>query len=312
MLEIAVMIEGQNGLNWSRWQRMAGAVENLGYAGLYRSDHFTNANPPDLDSLECWTSLAWLASHTRRIEFGPLVSPVSFRHPALTARMATAVDDLSGGRLTLGIGAGWQVREHTNFGFELLDLPQRFERLEEGLQVVSRLLHSEDPIDFEGSYFRLEQAILLPRPVRVGGPPILVGGNGLHYTLPLAAQFADEWNGVFINPAVYARRNERLDQLLLEHGRQPQAVKRSIMVGCIYGKDAPQVERKVAQRSQGQSTVQEIRENGNLVGTAGEIAAQLAQFKEAGAQRVMLQWLELDDLDGLEELARVVLPRFQS
>ena len=107
MLEIAIMLEGQNGLNWSHWQRLAEAVEQLGFAGLYRSDHYTNASPPDKDSLELWVSLTWLASHTNRIEFGPLVSPVSFRHPTMTARMATAVDDLSGGRLTLGVGAGW-------------------------------------------------------------------------------------------------------------------------------------------------------------------------------------------------------------
>jgi F420-dependent oxidoreductase-like protein len=311
MLEIAIMIEGQNGLNWPRWQRIARAVEELGFAGLYRSDHFTNADPPDLDSLECWTSLTWLASHTERIEFGPLVSPVSIRHPALTARMAAAVDDLSNGRLTLGMGAGWQVREHSNYGFDLLDLSARFKRFEEGLEVVTRLLPGDKPVDFRGEYYRLEQAILLPRPHRAAGPPILIGGNGLHYTLPLAARFADEWNGVFINASTFAERNERLNQLLLEHGRRPQAVKRSIMVGCIYGKNSLEVERKAAQRSQGKSNVQDLRQNGNLVGTSAEIAAQLAQFQEAGAQRVMLQWLELDDLDGLEELAQVVLPEFQ-
>ncbi len=115
---------------------MAGAVERLGFAGLYRSDHFTNENPPDRDSLELWISLAWLASHTQRIEFGPLVTPLSFRNPALTARMAAAVDDLSGGRLVLGLGTGWQEREHTNYGFDLLELPARFDRFEEGLEVV--------------------------------------------------------------------------------------------------------------------------------------------------------------------------------
>ncbi|MCA9873302.1 MAG: LLM class flavin-dependent oxidoreductase, partial [Anaerolineales bacterium] len=110
MIEVAIMVEGQNGLNWPRWQRLATAVEDLGFAGLYRSDHYTNSRPPDLDSLELWVSLTWLATHTRRIEFGPLVSPVSFRQPTMTARMASAVDDLSHGRLTLGLGAGWQER----------------------------------------------------------------------------------------------------------------------------------------------------------------------------------------------------------
>ncbi|MFN2277441.1 MAG: LLM class flavin-dependent oxidoreductase, partial [Candidatus Promineifilaceae bacterium] len=104
-MEVAIMIEGQNGLNWPRWKRLAMAVEALGFAGLYRSDHYTNMNPPDEDSLELWVSLTWLAGNSERIEFGPLVSPVSFRHPTMTARMASAVDDLSGGRLWLGLGA---------------------------------------------------------------------------------------------------------------------------------------------------------------------------------------------------------------
>ena len=136
MLDLALMIEGQNGLNWRRWQRLALAVEALGFAGLYRSDHYTNLNPPDLDSLELWVSLTWLASHTQRIQFGPLVTPVSFRHPTMTARMAAAVDDLSHGRLVLGVGAGWQEREHANYGWELLNTEARFARLSEGLEVI--------------------------------------------------------------------------------------------------------------------------------------------------------------------------------
>src|SRR5512136_1964449 len=153
-MDIAIMIEGQNGLNWPRWQRIARAVESLGFAGLYRSDHFTNSSPPDLDSLELWTCLTWLATHTRRIEFGPLVSPVSFRDPRMTARIARDVDDLSGGRLTLGLGAGWQEREHTNFGYDLLGVPQRFARFQEGVQVVTRLLRSAEPVSFAGQYYQ--------------------------------------------------------------------------------------------------------------------------------------------------------------
>ncbi|PMP82174.1 MAG: LLM class F420-dependent oxidoreductase, partial [Chloroflexus aggregans] len=151
-IEIALMIEGQNRLTWPRWQRLAQAAEDLGFVGLYRSDHFTNANPPEKESLELWVSLTWLASHTKRIEFGPLVSPVSFRHPALTARMAAAVDDLAGGRLQLGLGAGWQEREHTMFGFDLLQVQERFHRFAEGLEVVTRLLRSETPITWIGEY----------------------------------------------------------------------------------------------------------------------------------------------------------------
>ena len=178
MLEIAIMIEGQNGLTWSRWQKIADLVENAGFVGLFRSDHFTNGNPPDMESLELWTSLTWLASHTDRIEFGPLVTPFSFRHPVHTARMASAVDDLSNGRLVLGMGAGWNEREHHLFGFDLLEPQARFDRFREGLEVVTRLLQSESPVTFAGQYYQVHDATLLPRPQRPGGPRILVGGNG--------------------------------------------------------------------------------------------------------------------------------------
>jgi alkanesulfonate monooxygenase SsuD/methylene tetrahydromethanopterin reductase-like flavin-dependent oxidoreductase (luciferase family) len=169
-MDIAIMIEAQNGLTWPRWKNLAAAVEDLGFAGLYRSDHFTNAQPPDMESLELWVSLTWLASHTKRIEFGPLVSPVSVRNPVLTARMASAVDDLSGGRLTLGLGAGWQEREHEMFGFDLLDMKSRFDRFEEGLEVVTRLLKSDSPVNYAGKYYQLRGATLLPHPARSGGP----------------------------------------------------------------------------------------------------------------------------------------------
>ncbi len=162
-MDISIMIEGQNGLNWKNWQQIVRLVEDLGFYGLYRSDHFTNRNPPDLDSLELWTSLTWLAGNTRRIHFGPLVTPVSFRHPALTARMAAAVDDLSNGRLTLGLGAGWQEREHANYGFDLLPLKERFDRFEEGARVVSMLLQQDGPVTFEGKYYRARSVPAVPR-----------------------------------------------------------------------------------------------------------------------------------------------------
>jgi F420-dependent oxidoreductase-like protein len=304
MLEIAIMIEGQNGLNWPRWQAIARQVESLGFVGLYRSDHYTNANPPDLDSLELWVSLTWLASHTKRIEFGPLVSPISFRQPTMTARMASAVDDLSGGRLTLGLGAGWQQREHQNYGWNLLNIRGRLDRFEEGLEIVTRLLNSETPIDFKGDYFQLQEAILLPQPQRPGGPPILIGGNGPKRTLPLTAKFANEWNGVFLTPQKFSDLSSRLDELLAINGRQPETVRRSLMLGAIFARDQKTLDNKMAQRT---LSVQALRERGLVVGTGQQFAEQLKQYEEAGVQRVMLQWLDLDDLAGLEHLAAAVL-----
>ena len=306
MLDVAIMIEGQNGLDWPRWMRIVRAVEDSGYAGLFRSDHYTNANPPDKDSLELWTSLTWLASNTRRIEFGPLVTPVSFRHPTLTARMAAAVDDLSEGRLTLGLGAGWQEREHKNYGWELLDVSERFGRFEEGLEVITRLLQSEEPVDFEGEFYSLQEAILLPRPKREGGPPILVGGNGPKMTLPLVARFADEWNGVFLSPNDFKGRSRKLDELMEAQGRDPAEVRRSMMTGCVFGRDEAEVKSKVEARTGGKRTVEELRERGLIAGTANEITDQLGRLAEAGAQRVMLQWLDLDDIEGIEAIAERV------
>lgn len=309
MIEVAIFLEGQNGLNWPRWQRIAKAVEELGFVGLYRSDHFTNPKPPDKDSLELWVSLTWLASHTNRIEFGPLVSPISFRNPAITARMAAAVDDLSGGRLILGLGAGWQEREHNNYGFDLLEVNDRFERFEEGVEVITKLLSSNQPIDFKGRFFQLNEATLLPRPQRPDGPPISIGGNGRKRTLPLTARYAQEWNALMITPDKFADLNQHLDSLLAEESRQPNEVFRSMMVGCIFANDDTQLKERVAARTGGERTADDLRERGAVVGTANQMVDQLSTLAEAGVERIMLQWIDLDDLDGIETIALKVLPQ---
>lgn len=312
MIEVALMIEGQDGLTWERWKKLAALADTMGFAGLYRSDHYTNASPPDKDSLEAWISLTWLASHTENIEFGTLVSPLSFRDPTMLARIAAGVDDLSGGRLTFGVGAGWQEREHNNYGWQLLDIPERFQRFEEGLEIISKLLKSDTPSAFEGKYYRIEEAILLPRPKRPGGPPILIGGNGPKRTLPLAARFADEWNAVYLTAKDFAHRSKLLDQLMKEAGRKPAEIRRSLMMGCEYGRSDTEVADLVEKRSQGKRTRQEyIQQFGMAVGTASQIVDHLGQFAEAGAQRVMLQWLAQDDLDRLEHMAANVLPQLK-
>lgn len=304
MLEVAIMIEGQNGLNWARWQRIARLVEEAGFVGLFRSDHFTNSNPPDLDSLELWTSLTWLADNTKRIEFGPLVTPFSFRHPAHTARMASAVDDLSGGRLTLGLGAGWQDREHKLFGFDLLEPKARYDRFEEGLEIVTRLLQSEEAVTFEGNYFQVRGATLLPRPQRNGGPRILVGGDGGKRMRSLVARYAVEWNCIFLPPKDFAQRNELLTDVLRKAGRRPESVRRSMMTGCIFGRDESALKEKLSVRSR---TVEQLQERGIVAGSPEQVREQLQRMEEAGLERVMLQWLDLDDIEGLEALAKAVL-----
>jgi F420-dependent oxidoreductase-like protein len=304
MLEIAIMIEGQNGLNWARWQKIVRLVEELGFVGLYRSDHFTNASPPDLDSLELWTSLTWLACNTNRIEFGPLVTPFSFRHPAFTARIAAAVDDLSGGRLTLGLGAGWQEREHHLFGFDLLEPHSRFDRFDEGMQVVTRLLQNDELTTFEGRYYQLRGATLLPRPHRKGGPRILIGGNGEKRTLANVVRYAVEWNCVMLLPQDFANRNARLTEMLKAAGRNPEDVRRSMMTGIVFGKDDAALQERLSARKR---TVEELQARGAVAGSPSQVQEQLKALEDAGLQRVMLQWLDLDDFAGLEALAKAVI-----
>lgn len=304
MLEIAIMIEGQNGLTWPRWRRIVHLVEDAGFVGLFRSDHFTNGNPPDKESLELWTSLTWLAANSKRIEFGPLVTPFSFRHPVHTARMASAVDDLSNGRLVLGMGAGWNEREHRLFGFDLLEPQARFDRFREGMEMVTRLLQSDDPVTFEGQYYQLHGATLLPRPQRPGGPRILIGGNGVKRTLEYVVRYASEWNCVMLLSEKFTGLNQRLNEMLVAAGREPESVRRSMMTGCVFGKDDAALDNKL--RMYGK-TPEELRQRGIVVGSLSDIKQQLQALEQAGLQRIMLQWLDLDDLESMEVLAKGIL-----
>jgi F420-dependent oxidoreductase-like protein len=304
MLEIAIMIEGQNGLTWPRWQKIVRLVEDMGFVGLFRSDHFMNSSSPAIESLELWTSLTWLACNTQRIEFGPLVTPFSFRHPVHTARMASAVDDLSNGRLVLGLGAGWNAREHHAFGFDLLEPEARFERFNEGMEVVTGLLRSDEPVTFDGRFFQLRGATLLPRPKRPGGPKILVGCNGIKRTLSYVVRYAHEWNCVSLNPQEFTRMNAKLTDRLTDAGRKPESVRRSMMTGCVFGKDEATLKEKLAARGK---SLEQVQQDGTVAGNISAVQEQLHELEQAGLQRIMLQWLDLDDLESLEVLAKGVL-----
>jgi F420-dependent oxidoreductase-like protein len=278
MTAISIQVEGQNGLTWARWIALATEVEEQGFAGLFRSDHFTNAHEPDLDSLEMVVSLAWLAANTRRIHFGPLVAPLSVRDPRMLARQAAALDDLSGGSFILGLGAGWQEREHTTFGYDLGDIPTRMARFAEGLELITRLLRDEEPVTFAGEYYQTREARLLPRPERLGGPPLLIGGNGEKRTLPLAARYAGIWNALFVPAENFRALSTQLDELLRAEGRKPEDVRRTVMLPLSFD---PRDE--------------------------DEVRRQIAAYREAGADELIFQWLELDDLEGLRAFARAAL-----
>lgn len=318
MVALSIQIEGQDGLTWARWKKLVDEVEALGFAGLYRSDHFTNARPPDRASLEMIVSLTYLADHTQRITFGPLVAPFSFRDPMLLARQAAALDDLSGGRLYLGLGAGWQEREHTLFGLNLGDIPTRMARLEEGLEVVTRLLNSDDPVTFEGRFYSLRGATLLPRPQRPRGPRILLGGSGVKRTLPLVARYADAWNGNFLSPAEFRERSTTLNALLQAAGRKPSDVRRTIMTGLFFGNDKREVDGVLSWRRDVpeladkplDAVVEAIHSRGDgLAGTPDQIMQQIQVYADAGVEEFMVQWRDMDDIKGLRNFAESVLHR---
>jgi alkanesulfonate monooxygenase SsuD/methylene tetrahydromethanopterin reductase-like flavin-dependent oxidoreductase (luciferase family) len=200
------------------------------------------------------------------------------------------------------LGAGWQEREHRTYGFDLLDTDRRFARFEEGLEVIIRLLRNEEPVSFDGEFYRLHDAVLMSRSTITSGPPIVIGGNGPNRTLPLVARYADEWNAVFVPANRFVELSTHLDELLRMVGRSPEQVRRTLMTRVIFGRTTAEVERKL-----GGEPRERLRTSGLVVGTPPEIVEQLGSLAEAGVQRVMLQWLEVDDIAGLEALAGLVL-----
>lgn len=320
MVAISLQIEGQMGLTWPRWKRLVAEIEALGFAGLYRSDHFTNAFPPDEDSLELIVALTYLAEHTQRVRFGPLVAPLSFRHPALLVRQAAALDDLSGGRMILGVGTGWEEREHLLFGFDLGDVPTRLARLEEGLEVITRLLRSDEPVTYEGRFFQLRGATLLPRPQRPGGPPILIGGNGPQRTLPLVARYADSWNGQLLTPGEYRERSAHLDGLLSEVGRPPHSVRRTLFCWLHFGRTMEELDQVLSWRHEEPELVQKSLDEvievlrtpawwSRLVGTPEMLVEQIQAYAAAGVEELILAWFDMDNLEVLRGFAESILPR---
>lgn len=315
-MQIALMVEGQAGLTWERWQALVARVKGWGFSGLFRSDHFTMSGGPREDALEMIVSLAYAAEHLRGLHFGPLVAPVSFRDPVMLARQAAHLDALSGGGMILGVGAGWQTREHEMFGYPLLDRHARMERFAEGLHVIWLLLKSDAPVSFEGRWYNLRDAQILPRPFKT---KILVGGNGIQQTLRLAARYADVWNGVQLSPQAFQERAKILDAYLYDAGREPNAVRKTTATFLFFGGDANALEQRVARLRQNpewrDKSLAEIlawlrRADSAICGTPDNVIPQIQAFADAGVEELMLQIFDSDDMDGLDLFARTVMPQF--
>ncbi len=314
-MQLGVMVEGQEGLTWDLWRRITALVEDLGFESLWRSDHFMSLVDPARQSLEAWTSLTLTAVDTSRLRFGPLVCPMTFRHPALLARMAAALDTLSGGRFVLGVGAGWNEVEHRTFGIPFPPFTERMAMLVEGIEVIRRLLAGK-PASFTGAYYRLDGAEAHPAPAQTR-LPLVIGGKGERRVLPVVARYADEWNLTGATPAEYRAKSARLEECCRTAGRDPAAIARSVMTGFLIWRDPAEFRRRcgAVQRlfpSLGGLTNEEVpaavRQWGWMTGTPDTVVAYLTELERAGVQRVMLQHHVLDDDDALALIAREVLP----
>jgi alkanesulfonate monooxygenase SsuD/methylene tetrahydromethanopterin reductase-like flavin-dependent oxidoreductase (luciferase family) len=230
---------------------------------------------------------------------------MSFRNPVFTARMASAVDDLSLGRLKLGLGAGWQEREHKNYGFDLLDPEERFLRFEEGLKIITGLFTSITPFSFNGEFYQLNDAVLLPKPHREGGPEIVIGGNGKRFTIPMVVAYANEWNTVFIPPEKFASLNAVLDKQLAETNKRGKKIRRTLMTNLTYAQTDSELTKKLNGRDSS-----ELEQRGIIVGKTPQVIEKLKQFEELGCEEIMLQWIDLDDIEGLLHFSINVLPEF--
>jgi len=320
-MDISITIDGQLGLTWDHWKGLIPRIESWGFASLFRSDHFTMPFPPDMDSLEAIVSLAYLASNSHKIHFGTLVSPLSFRDPVMLARQAMAIDELSGGRMILGLGAGWMEREHELFGYTLGDIKTRMDRFEEGLAVIAALIRSEEPVTFQGNFFHLNEAQILPRPHLP--TPIMVGGLGPKRTMPLVARYADIWNCHPATIELFQERSKLLDNLLEKESRQRGDIRRTIMLLAMCWRNNHEKERLARSVRDSISifremTTDEVFENlkkyspGGVFGSPQDLIDTINSFAQAGVDEIILQWYLFDDLDSLQILAKEVLPHFKT
>jgi F420-dependent oxidoreductase-like protein len=313
-MRICLMVEGQEGVTWDEWVDLARTCEESGLEGLFRSDHYLSTiNEGKLGSLDAWAVLSGLAAVTSSIRLGTMVSPATFRHPSTLAKMVATADHISGGRVELGMGAGWFEREHTAYGFDFPTTTERMDRLAEQLEIVQGEW-SEDEFNFKGAYYTLEGLHAIPRPVQRPHPPIIIGGSGGPRSVALAARWADEYNTVFPTLEEARTRRSALDSALRMAGRPTDDYTFSLMTTCIVGRDEAELRRRaqdVLTRTENDKPVDDYIAEASkqrIVGTTEQVIERLTRFAEAGVGRVMLQHLNHVDLDMVKLIGSELVP----
>jgi alkanesulfonate monooxygenase SsuD/methylene tetrahydromethanopterin reductase-like flavin-dependent oxidoreductase (luciferase family) len=307
-MRVCLMIEGQESVSWEEWRALAKACEQSPIEALFRSDHYLSVmGRDDRGSLDAWATIAGLAAITSDLRLGTLVSPATFRHPSVLAKNVVTADHISGGgRIELGMGTGWLDAEHIAYGFPFPPVGERFELLEEQIEIVRRQW-DEGPLDFAGKHYELSgDALFKP----LSPPNLIVGGGAKPRSLRLAARWADEYNLVMMTAGECADAVPVVKRAWKEAGRPEPVI--SLMTSCIVGSDEVDLLERahaVAEVRGDDATDPEAYLQGerpnSLVGTVAQIREKLAELEEIGVQRVMLQYLTHRDLDGVDYIAEL-------
>ncbi len=307
-MDLRVFTEPQQGASYDDLLRVAQAAEDLGFDAFFRSDHLERIGPGEgrPGPTESWVTLGALARETRHIRLGTMLTSATFRLPGMLAVAVAQVDAMSGGRVELGLGAGWYEREHAAYGVPFPPVSDRFDRLAEQLEIITGLWTTPEgaTYSFAGGHYTLVDCPALPKPVQRPRPPVIVGGKGPRRTPALAARFADEFNVPFSDLETTRRQFGRVRAACRERGRE--GIVRSVAQTVAVGRTDAEVRRRL--EAIGMSREEMLAGQG-VCGVAGEVAEQLAGFAAAGASRVYCQLLDLADLDHLDVIAREVAPQ---
>jgi F420-dependent oxidoreductase-like protein len=308
-MDARIFVEPQQGAHYADLLAVAQLTEELGYDAFFRSDHYLTMSGDGLPGpTDAWITLAALARETERVRLGTLVTSATFRLPGPLAIAVAQVDDMSGGRVELGLGTGWFDGEHTAYGIPFPPLAERFERLEEQLEILTGLWGTPlgEHFSFAGRHYRLDDSPALPKPRQQPRPPIIIGGAGPNRTPRLAARFADEFNVPFHRVGETGAQFDRVRGACREAGRDPDSLVYSAAVVVCCGADDAEVARRAAAIGRDPG---ELKRNG-AAGTPAEVLERCRAYAEAGADRLYFQVLDLADLDHLRLLADEVVSQF--
>jgi F420-dependent oxidoreductase-like protein len=301
-MTLRIFTEPQQGATYDDLLRVAKATEDLGFDAFFRSDHYLGMGTEGLPGpSDAWITLAGLARETSRIRLGTLMTSATFRLPGPLAISVANVDQMSGGRVELGIGAGWFEEEHTKYGIPFPSTSERFDRFEEQLAIITGLWETDGGFSHHGEHYQVEDSPGLPKPVQQPRPPVIIGGKGKKRTPALTAQYADEFNVPFDSPAFSAEQFERVRQACADAGREPVTLSNAVIIAC--GRDDAEVDRRLEAIGQTRETM----DGPGVCGTPAQVVDRLGEYAEAGSTRAYLQVLDLTDLDHLELLASEVM-----